>query len=94
MKKVKVLFIILFIVLLIGTASLAVIYFATDTFKTDKELFYKYAGQIQIKDVLDVEAYNNYMKRTYIEKHSNDGELSIEVKQKTNTLKESIKYVR
>ena len=53
MKKVQILIITLVAILTLGCATFAVLYFATDTFKSDKALFYKYASQIDLKEFLD-----------------------------------------
>ena len=42
MKKVQILIISLVIILVLGCATFATLYFATDIFKSEKEMFYKY----------------------------------------------------
>lgn len=49
MKKSKVLILIVIMIIIIGI-GIGVLYFTTDIFKTNQELFYKNLAQIQIKD--------------------------------------------
>ena len=45
MKKIQILIIVLVSILVLGCVTFAVVYFATDTFKSDRDLFYKYAKE-------------------------------------------------
>lgn len=92
MKKIQILIITLVAILTSGCATFAVLYFATDIFKSDKALFYKYASQIDLKEFLDLESYNNYQKRLENEGHGNEGEFTIDLAQGEETINESIKY--
>ncbi len=94
MKKVQILIITLVSILVLGCVTFAVIYFATDIFKSDKESFYKYASQINLKEFIDLEGYNNYLKRTETEGHANEGAITINVNQGEQSINESIKYLR
>lgn len=94
MKKTQILIISLVAVLVLGITSFAVIYFATDTFKSDKDMFYKYAKQMELKEFINLEEYNNYLKRLETQGHGNEGEFSLGFTQGEETIKESIKYSR
>ncbi len=94
MKKIQILIIVLVSILVLGCVTFAVVYFATDTFKSDKDLFYKYASQIDLKEFIDLESYNNYLKRTESEGHGNDGEFTINVTQGEQSISELINYSR
>ena len=80
MKKViKVLIIVLIILMLLIGGVFAYLYFATDTFRTDKQMFLKYASESkdfiynQLKDE-DLDAYKTKLKNTPYE---NNGKISI-----------------
>ncbi len=94
MKKVQILIITLVTILLIGCVSFAVLYYTTDIFKSNKDLFVKYAGQIDFKNFINLEEYNNYSKRAKTEGHGNEGEFSIKLSQEDQIIDESIKYSR
>lgn len=94
MKKIQILIISLVAVLVLGITVFAVLYFATDTFKSDKDLFYKYAKQIELKEFINLEEYNNYLKGLETKGHGNEGEIAINVTQGEQSIKESIKYLR
>lgn len=73
MKKVKILIIILTIVLVLGCATFATLYFATDIFKSDKEKFYKYLSGVNLNEFINREFYAEYsekMKNTKFEENS------------------------
>lgn len=94
MKKIQILIISLVAILVIGITVFTVIYFATDIFKSDKDMFYKYAKQIELKEFINLGEYNNYLKRLETEGHGNEGEIAINVIQGEQSIKESIKYLR
>ena len=94
MKKViKVLIIVLIILMLAIGGVFAYLYFATDTFRTDKQMFLKYALESkdfiynQLKDE-DLDNYKSKLKNTPYE---NNGKISIsydtESSNKTNEMK-------
>jgi hypothetical protein len=80
MKKIQVLIITLVIILLLGCATFATLYFATDIFKSDKEMFYKYISQITVEDTLVADEYSKYQERLENEDNTNKGNISISVK--------------
>lgn len=92
MKKTQIIIITIALVLTLGCATFAVVYFATDTFKSEQEMFYKYAGQIDLKEFIDLESYNAYSKRLETEGHANEGAFTIEIAQGEQAISESIKY--
>lgn len=94
MKKVRILIITLITILLVGCTTFAVLYFATDIFRSDKDLFLKYASQIDFKEFINLEEYNNYSKRAKTEGHGNEGEFSIKFSQGDQVINEAIKYSR
>ena len=93
MKKTQIIIITIALILTLGCiGTFSVLYFATDTFKSDKELFYKYASQIDLKEFFDLESYNTYLQRLKIEGHASEGELTVEFAESEETVSESIKY--
>ena len=53
--------------------------------KTDQEMFYKYANQMNL-ELVDLENYNTYLKRLEEEKYSNQGEITFEIVFKTSSI--------
>ena len=80
MKKIQVLIIILVIILLLGCATFATLYFATDIFKSNKDMFYKYISQISVGDTLVADEYSKYQERLKNEDNTNKGNVSISIK--------------
>ena len=80
MKKMQITIIALAIVLLLGCATFATLYFATDILKSDKEMFYKYISQIRIGDIIATDEYSRYQERVKNENNTNKGNVSINVK--------------
>lgn len=94
MKKSQILIISLVAVLVLGITIFAALYFATDVFKSDKEMFYKYAKQMDLKELINLDEYNDYLKRLESQGHGNEGEFIIEVTKGEQVINESIKYLR
>lgn len=93
MKKTQIIIITIVLILTLGcVGTFAVLYFATDTFKSEQEMFYKYASQINLKEFIDLESYNAYSERLKTSGHANEGELSIELDMREETINESVKY--
>lgn len=80
MKKIQVLIITLVIVLVLGCATFATLYFATDIFKSNKDMFYKYISQVSVGDTLVADEYSKYQERLKNEDNTNKGNVSISVK--------------
>ena len=81
MKKIQVIIITLVIVLVLGCATFATLYFATDVFKSEKEMFYKYISKINVSEILDTNLYNNYQTRLESESYTNSGTIAINVQE-------------
>ena len=93
MKKTQIIIITIALILTLGcVGTFAILYFATDTFKSDKDLFYKYASQIDFKEFIDLESYSAYSERLKTEGHANEGEFTVEFAGLGETVNESIKY--
>ncbi len=92
MKKVKILIITLVSILIVGCITFAILYFATDIFKSDKDLFLKYAGQINLDEFIDLEGFNSYIEKTKTKTHSNEGTIAFNMDVEENSMNESIKY--
>jgi len=93
MKKTQIIIITIALVLTLGcVGTFAVLYFATDTFKSEQEMFYKYASQINLKEFIDLESYNAYSEKLKTTGYSNEGDFTIELAQDGQTINESIKY--
>lgn len=91
MKKIQILIIVLVLILTLGCATFAVLYFSTDIFKSEQEMFYKYAKQINLKEFIDLEGYSNYSKRLENEAHASEGRFDFKVAGDLS-VSESIKY--
>ena len=81
MKKIQVIIITLVIVLVLGCATFATLYFATDVFKSEKEMFYKYISEINVSEILDTNSYNNYQTRLENESYTNSGTIALKVQE-------------
>ena len=93
MKKTQIIIITIALVLTLGcVGTFAVLYFATDTFKSEQEMFYKYASQIDFKEFINLDSYNAYSERLKTTGHANEGQFGIELAQGEQTVSESIKY--
>ena len=93
MKKTQIIIITIALILTLGcVGAFAVLYFATDTFKSEQEMFYKYASQINLKEFIDLESYNAYSEKLKTSGHENEGEFSIELAYGGETINESVKY--
>lgn len=94
MKKSKIIIISIVSVLLLGCAIFAVLYFATDVFKSDKEVFYKNVSQIDFSKFMDTTQTTKYQERIKTEKYKNEGSLSIKVNTGAETnINESFNYI-
>lgn len=79
MKKNKILIISLIIILVLGCATVATLYFATDIFKSDKEKFYKYLSEVNLNEFIDKEFYKEYSEKIKNTKFEENSELSINI---------------
>lgn len=77
MKKTKVLIIILVSILLLICGIFAYLYFGTDTFKSNKEMFSRYLAQVELENFVNLDEYENYAKRVLNENHTNEGQVSL-----------------
>lgn len=77
-KKPLILFLTIAIIILIGTGSLAYIYFFTDITKTNEELFYKYALSIISDDGFIDTKIDEYYNKQQTNIFENSGEISID----------------
>lgn len=68
MKAIKILIFVIIGILIIGIGIGAYIYFYTDTFKTNKEIFYKYASKEQLAKIIDFDSINQTLTRLESEK--------------------------
>ena len=48
MKAIKILIFTIILILVLGAATVALVYFYTDTFKSSQEIFYKYVSEDQV----------------------------------------------
>ena len=94
MKKViKVLIIVLIILIFAIVGAFAYLYFGTDIFKTDKQMFLKYVSESKdfIYNQLKDEDLDNYKKKLQNTPYENNGKISIsydtESSNKTNEMK-------
>lgn len=75
MKVIKILTFIIIGILIIGIGLGAYVYFGTDTFKTNKEIFDKYAKAEQMSQIFDVDS----IKQTLTKMESESSEQNIDV---------------
>lgn len=81
MKKVKIIIILIAILLILGCASFAALYFTTDLFKPEREMFYKYISQMNFEEIFNTEANETYAKRLQNETYASDGSISLNIDQ-------------
>ena len=74
MKK-KIVLMILIIVITITALIIGFLYFATDTFKSDKELFFKYLSGIEILDKNYTQKYKEILQTEIQSNYSSSGNL-------------------
>lgn len=81
MKKMQIIIISLVAVLVIGCVTFAILYFATDKFKStsNKEEFNKYISQINLKQFIDLESYNSNIEKKQTQAYSNSGNIDVNV---------------
>lgn len=79
MKKTQIIIISLISILVLGCVAFAALYFATDVFKTDKELFYKNILQMDLSELVDTTQSTKYQERLKTEKFKNEGSVSVGV---------------
>lgn len=78
MKKIRILIFVLIGILLLSCATIAVLYFTTDIFKTNQELFYKYTGKaIESKAFLTTDENKELIQKMETEKSKTTMGLSI-----------------
>ena len=92
MKKNQILIVSVSLILVIICITLIVVSFATDTFKSDKELFFKYAKQIKFEEITGAQEYPNYLKKLSSQSHNDEGILTVELKDEDENISESIEY--
>lgn len=92
MKKTQIIIITLVVMLVLLCGIFVALYFATDIFKSEQELFYKYISQIDLKELIDLEEYSNYTKRLSSNPHSTSGEININIAEGENSNRETITY--
>lgn len=63
MKAIKILTFVIIGILIIGIGVGAYIYFYTDTFKTNKEIFYKYASEEQLSKIIDFDSIKQLVSK-------------------------------
>ena len=68
MKAIKILIFTIILVLVLGASAVALVYFYTDTFKTNQEIFYKYISEDQASKLIDTNSINNLINRMDKEK--------------------------
>ncbi|MBO4816373.1 MAG: hypothetical protein J5507_05685 [Clostridia bacterium] len=76
-KNIKTLIIILAIVLVLICSIFAILYFATDTFKSNKKSFNNYISQLDLDSFINLKDILNYEERLLNEAHKSDGKVSI-----------------
>lgn len=80
MKKSTILIIILILAIFIAGGVFAVLYFTTDTFKSNKELFYNQLAKTNIEEFINLEEYNRYYQKQESQIYRSKGTINIEAK--------------
>lgn len=97
MKNKKILIIIpiiLVILLLIGVGGFAFAYFATDIFKSPKNLFLKYAGKsFETAKDFDYDKFLEDYKSTSEKSYKSDGEINVEIHTDEDESKEVAEFI-
>ena len=78
MKKIKILIIILVAVLILTGATFATLYFVTDIFKSNKEMFYKYISQVDLSAFVNADFYENYSNKLKNNKYKENTKITID----------------
>lgn len=92
MKKNKILIILGVAIVLLIITVFSILFFATDIFKSDKEMFYKYISQIDLKEFSNTTG--NYQQRLKNNAHEEQGTISMTLKSNGQTyLDNSFSYV-
>lgn len=77
MKNKKILILSIIAIILMAAIAMVVLYFTTDLFKTEQQLFYKYLAQTQVMDSNFVSQYNAANEK--ITKNNNSSSAKLEV---------------
>lgn len=81
MKKMRIILLILVGILVLGCAGIAVLFFTTDVFKTNQQIFVKSISKVNIFELANTEGMAKYLKKTETNKYEDKGSLSLSVKQ-------------
>lgn len=79
MKAIKILSFVIIGILVVGIGIGAYIYFYTDTFKTNKEIFYKYATEEQLSKIIDFDSMKQTLTRFASEKSEQNIDTTINI---------------
>ena len=79
MKAIKILTFVIIGILVVGIGIGAYIYFYTDTFKTNKEIFYKYATEEQLSKIIDFDSMKQTLTRFASEKSEQNIDATINI---------------
>lgn len=90
-KNTKILLILIIIIVIIILAGVGILVFATDIFKSDKEMFFKYMADIgdSKKGFID-EELKQYFEKKNNTPYNDEGEFSINISCDPNTLSENL----
>lgn len=89
-KKIVSIIIVLLILLLIAGGAFAYAYIATDIFKTDQEMFFKYFAQITAEDGFFEKGIVDFEKKKMQTPYKNSGEITIDLEDDPGELDEKI----
>ena len=70
-------------IIIIALVIIGLLYFTTDLFKTNQQLFYKYMGQIQLGDDNLLKQYNIANEKIQKNNHSSTTEMSFSIANQT-----------
>lgn len=92
MKKSTILIIVLILAIFIAGGVFAFLYFTTDTFKSNKEMFYNQLAKTNIEEFINLEEYNKYYQKQESQIYTNRGTINIEAKENENKYSNQIGF--
>ena len=83
MKLIKLLIFLIILVLVLGAVTVVLIYFYTDTFKSNQEIFYKYFSEDQASKLIEIDSIDELINKT--KKENNEQEIELTISESTDT---------
>ena len=77
MKAIKILIFTIITILVLGAVTVALVYFYTDTFKSNQEIFYKYISEEQAANLIDVKSLETLLNKVQTENNEQNIKLLV-----------------